>query len=118
MDELRRIAQKREEAYTWYKSHGSKGYAAIVDLEAAIFPDGALSQKHKALIAVAISVMSDCRSGMQCYIERAAEYGATLEEVIETIDVAIKMGGGVAFVSCRFAMDVMRETFEAGGQIE
>ena len=108
MDRLREIARNRKRAYTWFMSRGSKGYKAIVELEAAVYADGALSKKHKELIATGISVVRNCESCMQWHIEQAAEKGATIEEVIEAIDVAIEMGGGPATVAARFAMDVLR----------
>ena len=65
MEELRRIARKRKEAHTWFRAHGSKGYQAIVDMEASIYPDGAISRKNKELIATAIAVVINCQSCMQ-----------------------------------------------------
>ena len=71
----------------------------------------ALSRKHKELIAVGISVTIDCESCMQWHIEKAVEHGATLEEVLEAVDVAIMMGNGATTVRARFAMDVMKDVF-------
>ena len=109
MDKLREIARKRKEAYTWFMRHGSKGYRAVCDMEEAIFPDGALSRKHKELIATGISVATQCESCMQWHIEKAIDHGATVEELVETLDVAIEMGSGAASVSARFAVDVIRD---------
>ncbi|MFC2083348.1 carboxymuconolactone decarboxylase family protein [Candidatus Bipolaricaulota bacterium] len=111
MDELRQITRKRKEAYTWFRAHGSKGYQAIADMEAAVYPDGAISRKNKELMATAISVVKNCQSCMQWHIEKAAEDGATIEEVIEAIDVAIEFGAGPATVAARFAMDVMKDVY-------
>ncbi|MEW6338878.1 MAG: carboxymuconolactone decarboxylase family protein [Acidobacteriota bacterium] len=109
MDKLREIERKRKEAYTWFMRHRSKGYKAVCDMEAAIFPDGALSRKHKELIAVGISVVTQCESCMQWHVEKAIEHGATVEELVETLDVAIEMGSGAASVSARFAVEVIKD---------
>ncbi len=111
MDELRRITRKRKEAYTWFLAHKSKGYRAIVDMEAAVYPDGAVSRKHKEMMATAIAVVINCESCMQWHIEKAAEAGATVEELIEAIDVAIEFGAGPATVAARFAMDVIKDVY-------
>ncbi len=111
MDRLREIEKKRKEAFSWFMAHRSKGYKAVSDMEEPIMSDGALARKHKELVAVGISVAIDCESCMQWHIEKAVEHGATLEEVLEAVDVAIMMGNGAATVRARFAMDVMKDVF-------
>jgi alkylhydroperoxidase/carboxymuconolactone decarboxylase family protein YurZ len=44
---------------------------------------------------------------MQWHIEQAVASGATFEEVLEAVEVAMEMGGGRATVSARFALEVM-----------
>ena len=80
-------------------------------MEAEAFSDGALAKKVKELIAVGISVKSDCESCMQWHIDQAAAAGATMREVLEAVEVAIEMGGGPATVSARFALEVMERAF-------
>jgi alkylhydroperoxidase/carboxymuconolactone decarboxylase family protein YurZ len=52
-------------------------------------------------------VARDCESCMQWHIEQAAKAGASFEEILEAVEVAIEMGGGRATVSARFALEVM-----------
>ncbi len=111
MDRLREIDKKRKEAFSWFLAHQSRGYKAVADMEEPIMSDRALSRKHKELIAVGISVTIDCESCMQWHIEKAVEHGATLEEVLEAVDVAIMMGNGATTVRARFAMDVLKDVF-------
>ncbi len=59
-----------------------------------------------------ISVVMDCESCMQWHIEQAAEAGASMQEILEAVEVGIEMGGGRATVSARFALDVMEDVFE------
>ena len=76
-------------------------------MEEAAFVDGALSKKHKELIALGIGVITDCESCMQWHMERAVQAGATEQEIIETLEVAIEMGVVPATVHARFALEVM-----------
>ena len=80
-------------------------------MERAAYSDGALAKKHKELIAVGISVATNCESCMQWHIEQAAAAGASIREVLEAVEVGIEMGGGPATVSARFALDVMERVF-------
>ena len=84
----------------------------------SVFDDGergirgrCAAEKTKELIAIGISVRIDRESCMQWHIERAAQAGATCEEILEAVEVGIEMGGGPTTVSARFALAVMEELF-------
>jgi AhpD family alkylhydroperoxidase len=112
MDKLREISRRRKTAHTKLLSLKSKVYEAFLEMEAAAFSDGVLPKKNKELIAVGISVVIDCESCMQWHIEQAANAGATLQEILEAVEVGIEMGGGPATVSARFALEVMEDIFK------
>lgn len=86
-------------------------YNAAIKLEEATFVDGALTRKHKELIALAIGAITNCESCMQWHMEQALQAGATQQEVIEAIEVAIEMGIVPASVHARFALEVMESLF-------
>jgi AhpD family alkylhydroperoxidase len=109
--ELQEISRRRKKAHSKLLSLKSKVYEAFLNMEKAAYSDGALSKKTKELIAVGISVVSDCQSCMQWHIEQAAKEGASSSEVLEAIEVGIEMGGGPATVSARFALEVMEDVF-------
>jgi AhpD family alkylhydroperoxidase len=107
VDKLEEISLKRRQAHARFVALRSKVYAGFLAMEKAAYTDGALPKKHKELIAAGISVATNCESCMQWHIEQAAKAGASFEEVLEAIEVAIEMGGGPATVSARFALEVM-----------
>lgn len=110
-DKQRKISRRRKTAHKKLLALNSKVYKAFLEMEQAAYSDGALSSKIKELIAVGISVVIDCESCMQWHIEQAAKAGATLQEVLEAVEVGIEMGGGPATVSARFALEVMDLVF-------
>lgn len=89
----------------------SKVYQAAMKMEEATFADGALSKKHKELIALGIGVITDCESCMQWHMEQAIQAGATQQEIVEAIEVAVEMGVVPATVHARFALEVMDTLF-------
>jgi len=111
MDRFEELNRSRKLAHIRFTRLQSKVYQAFSELEKAAFTDGALARKHKELIAVGISVITDCESCMQWHIEQAARAGATMDEVLEAVEVAIEMGVGPATVSARFALDVMDQAY-------
>jgi AhpD family alkylhydroperoxidase len=67
------------------------GFAAI---DHAAMPDGALTERVKQLIALAISVTRECDGCVAAHARGAARAGATESEVAEALGVAIQMNGG------------------------
>ncbi len=111
MSKLTDIARKRKEAHAKLLAAKSRVYEAFLEMERAAFSDGALTKKHKELVAVGISVATDCESCMQWHIEQAAAVGASHPEVFEAVEVGIEMAGGPGTVSARFALEVMDSVF-------
>jgi AhpD family alkylhydroperoxidase len=111
VNKMESIAALRKRAHTKFLALESTAYRKFVDLEQATFRDGALSRREKELIAVGISVVRNCESCMQWHIEHAAKHGASSRQILETLEVAIEMGGGPATVAARFALEVMDDVF-------
>ncbi len=63
-----------------------------------VITDAALDTKAKELIALGIGIAVRCDGCISYHIHDALVAGATREEIIETIGVAILMGGGPSMV--------------------
>jgi len=59
----------------------------------AVYKDGVLSQKMKRLIALACGLQAGCTRCIQGQTRDAVSAGATKEEILETVAVAVVMGG-------------------------
>lgn len=79
-----------------------KAYKALHDASGR---DGALTAKVKELMSLAIGISARCDGCIAFHTQRALRYGATREEIAETIAVAITMGGGPSTV---YAADAWR----------
>lgn len=67
---------------------------AFSSLAQAALAQGALDPKTKELIAIGISVAVRCNDCIAFHVKAAADRGATREEVLETLGMAIYMGAG------------------------
>ena len=65
---------------------------------------GALDGKTKELIATGISVAIRCDDCIAFHVKAAVQHGATREEVLETLGVAIYMGAGPAAMYASHAL--------------
>lgn len=79
-----------------------KGFSALA--RAALEPK-ALSSKTKELIALAISVATRCDGCVGFHAEAAVKQGATREEVLETMGMAIYMGAGPSVMYAAQALE-------------
>ena len=74
---------------------------------------GALSSKVKELMALAISIVVRCEGCIAYHSHDAIAAGATRQELLETISVAILMGGGPSSIYAVHALDAI-DQFGAG----
>ncbi len=65
--------------------------------KAAMAP-GALSEKHKELIALAIGVTQHCSGCIGFHVKALRRLGCTREELDEMLAVCVYMGGGPALM--------------------
>ena len=84
-----------------------KTYRPLRELEEKAFNDGALNKKTKELMALSISIVTKSEPCMEWHLDQAMQAGATDEEIYETIDVAIEMGGGQALAYSRFVLNAL-----------
>jgi AhpD family alkylhydroperoxidase len=82
---------------------------AFQSLVIASSKEGALSAKHKELMALGIAISSRCEGCIIHHVEAASRHGATREELVETVCVAVEMGGGPASVYGATALAVFDE---------
>ena len=68
--------------------------------------DGALDARTKELIALAIGVATRCEDCVVYHTADARAAGATDEQIVEAIEVAVMMGGGPALM---YASRVLEE---------
>ncbi len=73
---------------------------------------GALKPKFKELIALGISIHTQCEGCIAMHAHDALEAGASHDEIVEAIGTAIYMGGGPAVVHGAIAFAALQE-FEA-----
>lgn len=71
--------------------------------------DGVLSTKIKELIALGMAVTAKCDGCIAYHVRDALIAGATEEEIIETLGVAVLMGGGPALIYSEEAFVAMKQ---------
>jgi len=64
----------------------------------AVFQDGALSAREKAIVALAVAHAVQCPYCIDAYSKSALEKGADLDQMTEAVHVAAAIRGGASLV--------------------
>ena len=86
-----------------------KVMTAYSQLTQAASAEGALDSKTKELMALAISVSIRCEDCIVYHTRAAIKHGASEDEVMETLGVAVEMGGGPSVVYGGRALQAYKE---------
>lgn len=82
---------------------------SLYALGEAVFKPGALDTKSKELICLGIAVAIRCDGCIAWHTRGSLEAGATEEEIVEALGVAIVMGGGPSVTYATHAMEAMEQ---------
>jgi len=82
---------------------------AFDDLHVSSTAEGALSKKYKELIALGIAITVRCDGCIAFHVNSALKSGAAVPEIMETIGVAILMGGGPSVVYGSEALEALHQ---------
>lgn len=104
-DATKEIARKREEL----APETLKTFRAF---SRQVFTDGALPSKTKELIALAVAHATQCAYCIRAHTARAKLKGATEQEMMEAIWVAVEMRAGGAISHSAIAIDAMNQAEE------
>lgn len=80
---------------------------AFRNFSRTVFKEGALSEKTKQLIAVAVAHVTQCPYCIRGHTKQAMRKGATTAEIMEAIWVASEMRAGAAYAHAALAIDEM-----------
>jgi AhpD family alkylhydroperoxidase len=82
---------------SYVRKYGPDGFKAYTQFSAAAMKEGKLSAKFKEIIAVSVAHATQCPYCIDVHVKKAAELGATNEELSEAILVASALLAGGAY---------------------
>lgn len=78
-------------------------------LSQAAYKEGALNKKTKELIAIALAVAKQCPGCIGFHSQTLVKLETTREELLETLAMAIYMGGGPSLMYAAEALEAFEE---------
>ena len=97
---------------------GFRDFNKFFALDNKAYIDGALNAKTKALMGLSASMVLRCNDCIFYHIDRSIQEGATREELLETFNVSLIVGGSIVIPHLRYAFEMMDNIFEEKGKTE
>ena len=83
--------------------------AGFAKLHRSAVADRALPAKTRELIALGIAIAAHCEGCVAYHVHDALAAGATADEVLDAIGVAVMMGGGPSLMYAAHALEALEQ---------
>lgn len=91
---------------------GFRDYNKFFALDNKAYINGALPAKTKELMGLVASMVLRCNDCIFYHIDRSIQEGATREELLESYNIALIVGGSIVIPHLRYAFEMMDGIFE------
>ena len=92
------LIQNINQSLAPFRKSQSGAMQGFAQLSKAAMAEGAVSEKHKELMALAIGVTQHCSGCIGFHVKALHRLGCSREELEETLAVCVYMGGGPALM--------------------
>lgn len=83
------------------------GVKRFFNLDTATYKDGALSSQTKELLGLVASAVLRCNDCIDYHLEQCAKAGSTKTEIVESLNVALIVGGSIVIPHFRHAIETL-----------
>jgi len=90
---------------------GFNDYKKFFGLDNKAYVNGALPAKTKELMGLVASMVLRCNDCIFYHIDRSIQEGATKEELFESFNISLIVGGSIVIPHLRYAFDIMDDIF-------
>ena len=90
---------------------GFRDYNKFFALDNKAYIDGALNAKTKELMGLVASMVLRCNDCIFYHIDRSIQEGANRQELMESFNIALIVGGSIVIPHLRYAFEMMDEIF-------
>jgi len=91
---------------------GFQDFKKFFALDNKAYINGALPAKTKELMGLVASMVLRCNDCIFYHIDRSIQEGATKEELFETFNIALIVGGSIVIPHLRYAFEMMEEIYK------
>jgi len=92
------------------------GIKRFFNLDSNTYKDGALPSQTKELLGLVASTVLRCNDCIDYHLEQCAKTGSSKDEIIESLNVALMVGGSIVIPHLRHAIHTL-ELLEVEGTL-
>jgi ribonuclease HI len=96
---------------------GFNDFKKFYALDNKAYINGALDAKTKELMGLVGSMVLRCNDCIFYHIDRSLQEGATRQELYESFNIALIVGGSIVIPHLRYAFDVLDEILDENQKI-
>jgi len=111
---LQEFREKREQLNKKVMDLDHLGIRRFFNLDHNTYKDGALPSKTKELLGLVASAVLRCNDCIDYHLEQCAKTGSTKEEIVDTLNVALVVGGSIVIPHLRHAIETLELLEEEG----
>ena len=90
---------------------GFRDFNKFFALDNKAYVDGALNAKTKELMGLVASMVLRCNDCILYHVDRSIQEGATEQELYESFNIALIVGGSIVIPHLRYGVEKMDELF-------
>lgn len=113
-NDLQKFREQREEMNEKILDLNHLGIKRFFNLDSNTYKEGALPTQTKELLGLVASTVLRCNDCIDYHLEQCAKTGSTKEEIIESLNVALIVGGSIVIPHLRHAIKTV-EILESEG---
>jgi AhpD family alkylhydroperoxidase len=106
------LRQYRSDMNDRILNSGFRDFKKFFGLDNKAYVDGALDVKTKELMGLVASMVLRCNDCIFYHIDRSVQEGASREELYESFNIALIVGGSIVIPHLRFAIEKLDELLE------
>jgi AhpD family alkylhydroperoxidase len=106
---VREFRERREAQNQRVHGKGHLGIERFFALDARAYAPGALDARTKELLGLACSLVLRCEDCVTYHVARCVEEGATDDQMLDAMNVALVVGGSIVIPHLRRAVEMLDE---------
>jgi len=105
-EKVKDFKEERERLNDIIMDYAGKDIKRFFNLDNAVYKDGAIPPKYKEMLGLVASTVLKCDDCIEYHMIRCKEEGVTDEEMVETLGIALIVGGSITIPHLRCAFEL------------
>ena len=112
MSKIQEFHRRRNDGNELISKENNVNFNRFLNLDTNAYTAGEIATRYKELMGLACSMVLRCNDCIAYHIDQSYKLGCTKNEIIETLNISLVIGGSVVIPHLRYALEVINELTE------